>query len=268
MMKVTVPARHVLSAIAIASCAAGLNAPAPVNAARRVLFVGNSLTYVNNLPATVAAIARDNGDTLQVSMAAGPNLALIDHLTGGSNATQLLRDSSWDAVVLQQGPTTTAICRDSMVLWTGMFSPLIARAGGRSVTLMTWPARSQGDVWGAAHTTAALAAASVHGELALAGDAWHAALTAHPGLPVYGDDGYHPSPMGTFLTALVVYQRLSGRDPRSLAPHAFADGAPLPMRADTVGWLAAAASAAGAVQTAISGGGRSAVARGPDGGHC
>ncbi len=239
-------ARFSLAAILGSCAAAGESPPIPPPSPIRVLFVGNSLTYVNALPLTVAAIAGDNDDPIIVTMSAGPNLALIDHLTGGSNATQMLRDSSWDFVVLQEGPTTTQVCRDSMILWTRRFEPLVARAGGTSITLMTWPAVSQGNVWSAAHGTALLAAASVHGVFAPAGDAWHNALAAHAGLPLYGSDGYHPSAMGSFLTALVIYQRITGRDPRTLAPHAFAAGAPWPLASDTLAWLTAAASAANA----------------------
>jgi hypothetical protein len=250
-MRLTQFTHSLLAAAAVASCGAAIDSvPVPALPHRRVLFIGNSLTYVNDLPATVAALARDNGDTIGVTMAAGPNLALIDHLNGGSAAPELLRDSSWDAVVLQQGPTSTAVCRDSMILWTGMIQPLIQRAGAVSVTLMSWPAMAQGDVWEPVHTTAVLAAAGVGGVLAPAGDAWHVALLAHPGLPLYSGDGYHPSEMGSFLTALVVYQRLTGRDPRTLAPHAFSSGNPLPMRPDTLDWLASAAAAANAATAA------------------
>ncbi len=251
-MRAWMVTRTLVAFAAVASCAAAIDSspPPPAPTHRRVLFVGNSLTYYNDLPATVAAIGRDNGDTIQYTTAAAPNLALIDHLTGGSAAPQLLRDSSWDVVVLQQGPTTTAVCRDSAVLWTAMFAPLIARAGGTSMTLMTWPAISQGDVWEPAHTTAVLAAAGVHGMFAGAGDAWHNALLAHPGLPLYGGDGYHPSEMGSFLAALVVYQRLTGRDPRTLSPHAFANGIRWTLGTDTLSWLKAAAASANAATSA------------------
>src|SRR3954453_14287834 len=70
-----------------------------------VLFVGNSLTYVNDLPATVAAIGASAGDTIRVAAAVGPDPALIDHLNGRSDAVTKLRRGGWELVVLQQGPT-------------------------------------------------------------------------------------------------------------------------------------------------------------------
>lgn len=51
---------------------------------RRVLFVGNSLTYHNDLPATVRSLARTAGDTaLRTASIAEPDFSLEDHyLTG------------------------------------------------------------------------------------------------------------------------------------------------------------------------------------------
>ena len=221
--------------------AAGTNAD-PVAPHRRVLFVGNSLTYVNDLPATVGAIGRSVGDTMVISAETAPNLALIDHLTGGSDAVRQLRSNRWDYVVLQQGPTSSAdVYRDSLVLWTRMFDSLVRKAGGRTALFMTWPATSQGDVWAGVRTSYHLAARAVDGVFLPAGEAWRIALSRYPGLPLYDTDGFHPSPMGSYLAALEIYERLSGRDVRTLPSQAFRAGQPLPMSADTVRWLQQAA---------------------------
>lgn len=214
---------------------------------RRVLFVGNSLTYANDLPATVAAIARSVGDTMIIVTAAAPNLALIDHLTGGSDAVRQLKNNRWDVVVLQQGPTSSAgVCRDSLVLWTRMFDSLIMPGGGRTALFMTWPATSQGNAWAGVRTSYQVAAHAVNGIFLPAGEAWHLARREHPGLPLYGPDGFHPSPMGSYLAALEIYERLSARDARSFPTQAFNAGQPLRMSVDTIRWLQQAAHDANA----------------------
>ena len=160
-------------------------------------------------------------------MAAGPDLALIDHLNGATNAVQLLHDSAWDYVVLQQGPTSSAgICRDSLILWTRMFAVKIRASQAQAALFMTWPAVASGDVWNNVRESFRLAAAAVDGVFLPAGEAWHIALADHPGLPLYGPDGFHPSPMGSFLAALEIYERLTGRDARTLSPQAFSAGVP------------------------------------------
>jgi hypothetical protein len=56
------------------------------------------------------------------------------------------------------------------------------------------------------------AATSVENGMVLpAGSAWIEAWRVDPTLSLYGPDGFHPSPLGTYLAALVIYQRLFGR---------------------------------------------------------
>ena len=42
-------------------------------------------------------------------------------------------------------------------------------------------------------------------------EAWQIAWRRDARLPLYGPDGFHPSPAGTYLAALVMYQQISGR---------------------------------------------------------
>lgn len=52
----------------------GLTAPLPVGG-HRGLFVGNSLTYVDDLPRTLADLASSVGDTIRVASAPGRRCA-------------------------------------------------------------------------------------------------------------------------------------------------------------------------------------------------
>ena len=183
---------------------------------RRVLFVGNSLTYANDLPAVVRAIAAQAGDDLVVASATGPNLALVDHLNGATDAVARLRSGGWDYVVLQQGPTTVQMCRDSLIGWTRTFDSLARAAGAQPALLMTWPPAGEPELFDATRASFAEAARAVGGVFLPAGTAWRIALRADPRIGLYGADGFHPSVAGTYLTALVIYERLSGRDVRML----------------------------------------------------
>ena len=90
----------------LAACAGGQQALAPLPAGgHHVLFIGNSLTYVNDLPATLSALAAASGDTIRVSSVAFPDYALEDHLAEGS-AAKAIALGGWELVVLQQGPSS------------------------------------------------------------------------------------------------------------------------------------------------------------------
>ncbi|HMH56655.1 MAG TPA: hypothetical protein VK535_10390, partial [Gemmatimonadales bacterium] len=95
----------------------------------RVLFVGNSLTYANDLPGTVALLASGAGDSVEVESVTRPGFALIDHVEGGSNAVEVIRSRRWDYVVLQQGPSSLPLSRDTLILATGLLDADIQAAG-------------------------------------------------------------------------------------------------------------------------------------------
>ena len=226
--------------LAATGCVSSSAAPTP-NARARVLFVGNSLTYYNDLPRTLAAIAASAGDILHVDVAAQPNLALIDHLNGESNAVQLLRGERWDFVVLQQGPTTTPIGKDSLIIWTKLFEPHIRAAGAIPALLMVWPQEARWDRMALVQQSHEAAAASVNGLFIPAGNAWAIAHQADIGIALYGGDNFHPAPAGTYLAALTIYERITGRDARTLPAEAYANGVRLSLSEPTVRALQRAA---------------------------
>jgi hypothetical protein len=66
-----------------------------------VLFIGNSYTFVNNLPQTLTDIALSKGDTLMYDISTPGGYTLNLHTT---NATTLskINSQAWDFVVLQE----------------------------------------------------------------------------------------------------------------------------------------------------------------------
>ncbi len=192
------------------------SAPAPV---RRVLFVGNSLTYVNDLPALVVTISRRGGrhPALAAEVVAFPDAALEDHWNhrAGTRGSILARIESggFQDVVLQQGPSSLPESRVHLIAWTKRFAEPIRAAGARPALYMVWPAASRrGDFPGVVASYGA-AAESVGGLLLPAGAAWQAAWRVEPTLELYGADGFHPSPVGSYLAALVVEAALTERPP-------------------------------------------------------
>ena len=69
----------------------------------RVLFVGNSLTYVNDLPSTLRAIAaaQPTPVTIETQTFVAPGGSLADRWNDGK-AAAALGAGHWDALVLQE----------------------------------------------------------------------------------------------------------------------------------------------------------------------
>jgi hypothetical protein len=192
----------------------GLEFRNPV-AGKEVLFIGNSLTYYNSLPIMVQALAdAAGGDSLIIEMIAGPNMALVDHWNQGT-AQAVITGRHWDYVVLQQGPSSTEINRDSLRTLTGMFAPLITGAGGEAVLFSAWPSKARRQDFARAAESYRLAAADVGGLYAPVADAWVAAWDRNESLELYSD-GLHANHYGSYLAALVIYSRIFARSPLGL----------------------------------------------------
>jgi hypothetical protein len=207
-----------------------------------VLFIGNSLTYTNDLPGTVSALAESVNDTIRTLSVALPDFAVIDHALGMSNAVDVIKSQSWEYVVLQQGPTTTAVNRDTLIIATRALDPIVKSSGGRTAQLMAWPQSTSQQLFPLVLASSQAAANSVErGVLFPAGEAWRVALDQDPAIPLYGPDGYHPAPLGTYLAALVVYEKVTGHDARGLPSVAVVAGVTLSASESRVRFLQAVA---------------------------
>lgn len=233
-----------LAVVVLAALACHSAPPAPEPAGHRVLFVGNSLTEANDLPAMLEEIATSGGDTIRTAAVLAPGTALIDHANGATNALAAVRRGGWEYVVLQQGPTWPGVCLDTLVLASQIFDRAIRGVGARPALYMTWPATADLQYFDGVRTSYETAAASVDGLLLPAGEAWRAAWRDAPDLPLYAGDGFHPSRVGTYLAALVMYERFTGHDARTLTSRPVLGGRPLGLPDEAVQLLQRAAHAA------------------------
>jgi len=181
-----------------------------------ILFIGNSLTYVNDLPNTLKYVMQLGGQEMSFHSVAKPDFALVDHLTGGSDAVSQIQRGGWDVVILQQGPSSLPASRDLLIQGTQQFDQLIRKAGARTALYMVWPDKSRFAFFEDVRVSYKIAADTVGGLFLPAGEAWLAAWERDSTLSLYGSDNFHPSPLGTYLAALVIYERITGSDAREL----------------------------------------------------
>jgi len=172
----------------------------------KVLLIGNSLTYENELPALLEALADSAGvQDLYVQTVAFPNFGLEDHYYQGI-AVQEIRKGGWKYVVMQQGPSALLSSRENLVHWAGVLAEEIRAVGAIPAFYAVWPASIHFSDFVHVHNSYALAATTTGGALIPAGEAWRAAWALNANLPLYGADGFHPSPTGTYIVALMMLQ--------------------------------------------------------------
>ncbi len=181
----------------------------------RVLFVGNSLTARNDLPRMLTAVAAAGGFTVSTGQVVFDDHSLTDHLLRGT-AAAAIRDRDWEYVVLQQGPSGQPASRVQLVDATRQFGALIEAEGARPALYMVWPDVSRRTAFDTVSASYTEAADAVAGLLFPGADAWVNAWERNASFRLYSADGFHPSPLGSYLVALTIYAVLCNQSPTAL----------------------------------------------------
>jgi hypothetical protein len=172
----------------------------------RMLFIGNSLTYWNELPAMVEALATAAKRHITVQMVAFPDVSLEDHWQRG-DAVRAIRRGGWSHVVLQQGPSALPESQKLLREYTRKFDAEIKAVKATTALYMVWPSRARQQDFDGVSASYGAAARDVDGLLLPVGDAWRTAWKRDPGLALYSPDGLHPSRAGSYLAALIIVSR-------------------------------------------------------------
>lgn len=190
----------------------------------RILFIGNSFTYFNNLPEQIAGLARPHTAVRVGTIAAGG--AELGSTWNSGQPTSMLADG-WDYVVLQEQstlgngqpqpgiPRVQPPAQFHEAVRTAV--PEIEAAGATPVLYLTWARRDDPEAQHALDDAYTAIAAETNSMLAPVGPAWRMALTERPTLSLHEDDNSHPTATGSYLAACVLYATLFGRDPRGCA---------------------------------------------------
>ena len=231
-----------LSLCLLVACTSSPKTPFPEEGGVRVLFIGNSFTYWNDLPRTIADLAGSLNETPMVYQeVAKPDYSLEDHWF--EKVGEVINQGGWNLVVMQQGPSSHPKNQKNLRYWTARYDALIKAAGARSALYQVWPAYRYRKGFTAARESYRLAALDVNGMFIPAGEAWRTAWFADSSLDFYGPDGLHPSRLGTYLVALVHFELIYDRPATDLPDIAIVNGRQLRTPVATVAMLQEAAHA-------------------------
>lgn len=182
-----------------------------------VFFVGNSVVYVNDLPAVLADLAKANGEDVVTDMVVQGGASLALHVAAGA-AGEIISNGNYDYIVLQERGGDLACfdfemsaerCESSFAAHRELIGHA-QRAGAKVVLLGTYdphPAAAR------RLTQNESAIASAHGA-----EVVHLAplFEARKGEAAAGwlhEDGMHPGEMMTLAAAIGLYQAIYKEEP-------------------------------------------------------
>ena len=202
---------------------------------KRALFLGNSYTYVNNLPQMVANVAISTGDTLIFDNNTPGGYTFQGHSTNAISLAKIAL-GNWDYVVLQeqsQLPSFPLSQVESDVFpYAHILDSLINAKNlcAETVFYMTW-GRKNGDAsncasWPPVCTYSgmdsllnlrySLMADNNNAIISPVGAVWKYIRQNFPLIDLYQADGSHPSVAGTYAAACSFYAAIFRSDPTQI----------------------------------------------------
>lgn len=197
----------------------------------RILFVGNSHIFYNNLSGMFVQIAKSfgNGDNVYeltkgyytLKKFADPEDSV------GAKLKQVLTKQKWDFVILQEN-TSVALsdkAEEEMFPYARILDEEIRANGAQTAFLMTWAPR-EGATKGfrtqnceELQNILANHYLEISGELESlvipAGVSFMRCMEEYPEIELWDPDGQHPSPAGAYLTACTAYAVIFQKSPEN-----------------------------------------------------
>ena len=187
----------------------------------KILFIGNSYTFYNDMPGLFASLCRENGAFAEVMSVTCGGYTLAHYVSNeneyGRRAKELLKEHKFDYVVLQEQSVRPAKNPETFLKSAREFMPYIKENGAKPVFYETW-GRPDGtgvladNNWTHEEMHMLLKesyerAAAEHGAiLVYAGDRLSEAY--RKGLDTFCDDGGHPTYLGSQIIANAFYETL------------------------------------------------------------
>lgn len=206
--------------------------PAADKEALKVLFIGNSYTGVNQLPAIFKEIALSGGQAEPVIKSSTPGGKSLEQHLSIKGTLALIDEGGWDVVVLQGQSQEASMAQEFDNMSESFFGGgrqlceaiLKKSPQARIVWYQTWARHA--DYWKAKSPDLAIgkspedmmarnrksyeeqAGKQANSVVARVGDAWEAYYKTHPGKELHTGDNSHPTFAGSYLAALVMYQTI------------------------------------------------------------
>lgn len=184
----------------------------------KVLFIGNSHTFFNDMPYTFSLLAKE-GQNVEVDsvMLAHPGRTFEWHLKEFFEIRYNLLYGNYDYCVIQQGAHPFPGYKESLEGGKRIID-LCKKGNVTPIVLMTWaeerfPENQQQMI--DVYTELSQGEGAL---LAPVGLIWQDMVKEHPEVKIFFRDGEHAAPLGSYLIACTVYNTIFKTSPVGLPP--------------------------------------------------
>lgn len=159
----------------------------------RVLFVGNSYIYYNNLPQMVSLLSDSLNTKIICKKSTYGGSTLGDHWNSrkGLRTRQILEEQKFDIVIIQDNSMWPLEHADSVFMFGKLLCDLIKSKNAVPYLYNTWSREATPETQGAINKVYQLLASETNAVLVPIGDVWAEAKKQKPDIQLYFNDGSH-----------------------------------------------------------------------------
>lgn len=199
---------------------------------RKVLFIGNSYIYTNNLPSVLQQIATSMGDTLIYDENTPGGHTLEAHSTNATTINKIY-SQQWDIVVIQEQSQRPAFSPSQVASDTYPYARKLDsmvrnnKSCTETMFFMTWgykngdasncvfypPICTYDGMQQRLRESYLQMAQNNNAITSPVGAAWKQVRDSFPSIDLYSPDNSHPSISGTYLAACVFYASIFHKNP-------------------------------------------------------
>ncbi len=180
----------------------------------RILFIGNSHTYFNDMPYQFAELMRAAGNPTEVTMLSRGGQSLQGHLKNEQTRFNI-RYGGYDFVVMQE-VTSDFPEKEEYAAWVAQMKALCDEAHVPCGLYMNFESPKDTPKLDYLRTGVLHACEQLHLPCARVGEAFAKANATLPNVDLYFTDRHHASAVGSYLIALTIAHDLFGIDVRGL----------------------------------------------------
>ena len=187
----------------------------------KVLFLGNSHTYYNDMPQIFANICKERGKDVEVVMQAHPGVTYGWHSSTRVDFRFAMMYGGFDYVVMQQAAHSPCPAKEETLADGKKIIDLARKYGVTPIQTMPWAEKRDPDHQKEMYDIYNTLSKENDVKLTVAGNVFEDVFYNHPEIDMYWRDGEHASPYGSYTIAMAAYAAIFGESVKGLAPKSF-----------------------------------------------
>jgi hypothetical protein len=173
----------------------------------KILFIGQSILFAYDTPHIFHAVAKSKRpeETFLIEMVAGGGYSLKDHYEEGT-ALREIRKERWNFIIIQESTANQIAYHQLFEQYAPFFDQEARKVGAQPLLFECYDDSLNEDC--KMHLEVLKVAKMLREPVVPVGSAWRYVRKYYPKMHILGPDFHHPSPLGSYLMACVLYSKI------------------------------------------------------------